>query len=207
MDGRVEAPELQGLRRAYRFRLGVFLGVGALVVGLETFQRANLADHIPTPLTIIGVILGYLLGLWVALAFYDLTEGMTRSPRQKIAMIAFPFLCLFMGTFLARALFLQAAFVGLNPVTATSEVRVVSRATRCGRTLLGHCRVNVKLASGSREFRLLVSPDLYRAIGPGRSINNPCLQLGVQIGRWGYRQVIARNYFDEPLGLSSRRDC
>lgn len=207
VDDHVEAPELQALRRAYRFRLGVFSAVGALVLGLETFQRANLADHIPTLLTIIGVILGYLLGLWLALAFYDLTEGSRRSPRQKIAMIAFPILCLFMGTFVARALFLQAAFVGLNPGTTVADVQVVNRSSRCGRRLFGNCRINVKLASGSREFRVLVSPELYRAIGPGRSVANQCLQLEVQGGRWGYRRVMAPNYFDEPLGLSSHLPC
>lgn len=206
-DVQANSVEVSAQRRAARVRSVIYLTICAIVVGFESLQRANLVDHIPKNLNIVGAFLGFLFGSWVTISIYDLKTKERRSIGQNLALIGLPVFALFMGTFLARVLFLQVAFLGLNPVPISHDVRVVNRQTGCGRSWFGHCRINVTLEPNSREIRVLVSPDLYSAIGPGRTIRNQCLQLDVQTGRWGYRRVWAPNYFDEPLGFNSYGRC
>lgn len=176
-----------------------------MVLAVEFYGRSNLVDRVPFVLTLLGAVLGALLGYWVATAVFN-ERPPKRSYRHILGILAIPVFCLFAGTYSTRSLFLEAAFIGAETAPTEAGLSVVSRQTT-RRTWLGRHRVNVVLEPGTREFRVLVSKRLYSTIGPNPQAGEHCLKSSVETGRWGYRRVLAPNYFDEPLGLSKYKEC
>lgn len=188
-----------------KVRSAIMLGLLAAIFSIEFYQRSNLADRIPIVFTILGAALGTLLGSWTATRIYS-QQPNGRSLRQTLGIFAIPIFCLFAGTYVARSIYVGAAFAGVEATPIEGKLSVESRETG-GKRWLGKRRVNVVLDGGSREFRVLVTENLYSAIGPNPAIGAHCLMLAVEEGRWGTRRVSAPNYFDNPLGLEHYALC
>jgi len=185
-----------------------FLALVVAAVALEFFQRGNLADPLPFPLTLLGASGGAVLGYLAATAVASVKTDEKRY-RKFVALIAIPFFGLFSGTLLMRSLILQVAFVGIEtkPQIALLQVEEVDRQRK--RTFSeATYRYVISLPNGGRSFRVLVSKALYERVGPRRPpAMLHCVRLPVETGRWGIRRVMAPNYNDAPLGVEIYQPC
>ena len=122
-----------------RLKVFGFLALVGAAIALETFQRGNLADPIPFPLTLLGAIFGALVG-YVAAAAALRAKTTEKRYRKIIVLLTLPLFGLFAGTLLMRSLVLQAAFVGVQTKPQITSLQVVrhngnaSRRSRIGDT-------------------------------------------------------------------------
>lgn len=188
-----------------RFRSRILIGFILIVVAIEFFGRSNLVDRMPAIFTIIGAAFGLSLGCWVvaAISRQNLED---RTLKEKFGLLAMPIFCLFAGAYAARSAFLTAAFLGVPTTPHEVKVALVDRSSR-PRRLWGNHHAEVVLENDSREFRVLVSEELYELIGPKPRFAKHCLKVRSETGRWGYRRILAPNYFDEPFGLDDYTSC
>lgn len=188
----------------------LFLAMILLVVAVEFSQRSNLAKPMPLVLSLIGAIVGGLVG-WLP------ASGMKDEPTIKgrfqrlVVIVGFPLGGILAGTYLARALFLQVAFQDVPTKPAFSLVvveSIQSKRRRLSNSWLNSNQwLNVYLPGGERRFRVLVDDELIAEIGPRPTKGKHCLALPVEEGKWGYKRVIAPNYSDKPLGVEYYREC
>ncbi len=188
-----------------RLAAAIFVGLVAVVFGIELIQRSNLGDHIPFLITLFAALFGGFLG-FLAATMMATSFPQDRSLRQIFGICALPIFSVFIGTFLARSLFLQIAFLGIDTLPIEDKAIVMDRETYGGK-MLGRHRVDISIEQDSRHFRVLVTPDLHAAIGSQPVVGVHCLRVTVEIGRWGYRKVLAPNYFDEPIGMDRYVRC
>ena len=197
IDGRFPTPPP-------KIAAAIFLGFLGLVLAFAFLQGSELGDRIPWPLTILGAVLGYLLGFWCAAGMISETDEAI-GVRKSLGFFVLPVLSIFCGTLLMRTVFLGAAFIGVeSPTKMTKAVVVGVDYTR--RTWLPDY-LEAELSKDSREFQVLASPQLIEIAGVRHGSPRLCVLLPVQTGRWGYRRIVGPNAFDEPVGMSAVIDC
>lgn len=192
-----------------KLKMIAFLALGVVAAAIEFFQRGNLAEPIPLPLTLMGAAAGAFLG-YVAASTIRREKQATKHVGTILVLLTMPVFGLFFGTLLARSVFLQAAFVNVASASQVTSVSVESRQTSSGRKSWFGSRnywLNVSLSAEGRTFRVLVDRALYEKVGPKPAPRLHCLRLTVENGRWGSRRVLAPNHIDPPLGLKDYRRC
>jgi hypothetical protein len=186
-----------------------FLSLGVVAAAIESFQRGNLADPIPFPLTVIGAGCGAYLGYLAASALHR--EKLEKKPvGTLLILLTMPVFGLFFGTLVARSLFLQAAFLNVVATPQMTSVTIESRQTSSRRTHWFGSKnywLNVSLSEQGRTFRVLVDRTLYEQVGPQPAPRTDCLRLPVEKGRWRTRRVLAPNHFDAPLSIKDYHRC
>jgi lysylphosphatidylglycerol synthetase-like protein (DUF2156 family) len=186
-----------------KLNLFAFVTLVLTAVGLEFFQRVNLANPLPFALTLLAALGGALLGYFGAAA--TISANVKEKRRRKlVVLLSFPVFGMLAGTLVMRSLVLQVAFAGV----ATTPQLLSLNVEEADRTRNGTYRYIISLPGGGRSFRVLVDRALYEKVGPKKPpAMLHCIRMPVEKGRWGVRRVVATNYSDPPLGVQRYHAC
>ena len=201
MDANVLAKTNDGLPLGLSTRIIVLVFVG-LILLLGSVERANLVDPIPLALTVGSAAIGLGGGAW--LSFKIRPPSYMGTLRRTLAHVAIPIFAAFMATFLARVGVEAAAFAGLRPTGRPIEAQVTSKY----RQRIGPTVAEVSFGPGTRTVDIPVSAELYGRLEPWRQPGRDCLDLTVELGRWGLRRaMLPRRFLDDPIGVDHYEQC
>lgn len=178
--------------------LALTIGVGWLLCSM--LQRANLIDQIPIWATFGGAIAGAGMMLYLSLRiFRKRTADLRRRPLAALAL--FPIFGIFLGTHVARTMWEAAAFSGVDARLETLRANVVSIDSKW------RDKATVMVGTGSRQFEVRVSEELFAKLEPWRAPGRDCLLLPIESGRFGSRRVLLPNYLDRSWGPEHYAIC
>jgi len=209
---RDDTPSDAGVARRRKTRAWIILAIflGPLVV--PVFHRGTLIDHLPAPWFAIGIALGGLAGVAMDVlivrtkgandASADEGKSATNDLKLAGALLMLPALGCMLGTYYARFVFEEAAFVNYTPKIVRISAGVASTAT--GR---GGPRAYVLPYQGARELEVDITNALYAQLEPIRQPGRDCLALDIEIGRGGVKRTMLPAYFDSSFGTDHWQQC
>lgn len=176
-----------------------FVIVGAVLLAVLT-DPDSLVERVPIPYAVATGVLGFGGGLYAVVQIDPPLEK--RGWRGYLAIIAFPFIALFLASLLGRRAFETVPFVGFAPLQMTVEAPIVSMMS--GRS---GPHAEVKIDPASREIRVSVSHDLYARLDAYRQPGRDCLTLTVQTGRFGVQRALVPAPLGGGLGPEQLHPC
>jgi len=172
---------------------------GAVLLAVIT-DPDSLVERVPIPYAVVIGVLGFGGGLYAVIRINPPLEK--RGWRGYLAIIALPFIALFIASLLGRMAFETAAFAGVAPSQMNVEAPIVDMIS--GRS---GPHAEVKIEPASREFRVSVTHDLYARLDAYRYPGRDCLTLTVQTGRFGVRRALIPAPLSRGLGPDHLHPC
>jgi hypothetical protein len=160
----------------------------------------GLVERVPLPYAIVTGAIGFVGGLYAVIR--QQLKLKKQGWRGYFAMVALPFMTLFITTLLGRFALEEIAFAGFAPSEKTVEAPIVDMTSgKWGQ------HADVKFGPTSREISVSVTSDLYARLDAYRYPGRDCLTLAVQTGRFRVQRALIPVAFSEGLGTEKLHPC
>lgn len=188
-------------RQLLRYDRYIIYLVLALLLGIAFLQRHALVLPLRTGETVLGILLGVVLGI----AYCFRLERFQKISGRDMSHLWFICPVIFAVVALAslRSLVAEAAFIG-EPIEARQiPFEVTSKSV----SRYSGPKAFVRAQSGGREIYVDVSDALYDHLEPVRHPGRDCIIIKVETGWRGIRRAVVPNVLDDPFDTTEYQRC